>query len=34
MEYKKLKDRMYKSYTTLNKQYIDNGDIKDVDLKV
>ncbi len=30
MEYKKLKDKVLKSYKLLNQNYIDNGDIKDV----
>jgi len=34
MEYKKLKDRMLKSYKLLNKDFIDNGEIKDVEMKV
>ena len=34
MEYKKLKDKVLKSYKLLNQKYIDNGDIKDVNMKV
>ncbi len=34
MEYKKLKDKVLKSYKLLNQKYIDNGDIKDFEIKV
>ena len=30
MEYKRLRDKILKSYKVMNQKYIDNGDIKDV----
>ena len=34
MEYKKLKEKTYKTYTQANKKYIENGDIVDPEMKV
>lgn len=34
MEYKKLKEKILKSYKIMNQKYIENGDIKDVEYKI